>query len=186
MPSEIGKIPFRLMDGTDTSLSICRGNVVLVVNVASQCGLTPQYEGLERLYEDKKDAGLVLIGFPANDFGAQEPGSNAEIAQFCSTRYGIAFPMAQKLSVKGADRHPLFGALTQAVPVAEDPGQGAMRAKLAGYGFQQDDASDVLWNFEKFLIGRDGRVAGRFNPDVAPDDPVLVGAIERELAKPAA
>jgi glutathione peroxidase len=185
MTLDIGKIPFRLMDGTDTSLSIYRGKVVLVVNVASQCGLTPQYEGLERLYQDKRDAGLVLIGFPANDFGAQEPGSNAEIAQFCGTRYGIDFPMAEKLSVKGAQRHPLFGALTGAAPTAEDPGQGAMRAKLAGYGFQQDDPADVLWNFEKFLIGRDGKVAGRFNPDVAPDDPVLVGAIERELARPA-
>ena len=181
MTIELGKIPFRLMDGTDTSLSIYRGKVVLVVNVASQCGLTPQYEGLERLYEEKRAAGLVLIGFPANDFGAQEPGGDAEIAQFCSTRYGIAFPMARKLSVKGPERHPLFGALTAAAPSAQDPGNGAMRAKLAGYGFLQDDPADVLWNFEKFLVGRDGSVVARFAPDTLPEDAAVITAVEREL-----
>jgi glutathione peroxidase len=186
MQNEVGKIPFRLMDGTESTLSAWRGKVVLVVNVASQCGLTPQYEALERLFEDKRDAGLVVVGFPANDFGAQEPGSNEEIAAFCTAKFGVAFPMAEKLSVKGAGRHPLYGALTAARPQALDPAGGAMRAKLAGYGFTSDDPADVLWNFEKFLIGRDGTVVARFNPDVAPDDPVLVDAIRRELDKPAA
>lgn len=186
MQNEIGEIPFRLIDGTESTLSAYRGKVVLVVNVASQCGLTPQYEGLERLFEDKRDAGLVVIGFPANNFGAQEPGSNEEIAAFCTSKFGVAFPMAEKLSVKGADRHPLYAGLTGARPQALDPSGGAFRTKLAGYGFTSDDPADVLWNFEKFLIGRDGTVVARFNPDVEPNDPVLVEAIQRELDKPAA
>jgi glutathione peroxidase len=183
MNTEIDNIPFRGMEGAETRLSSYRGKVVLVVNVASQCGLTPQYEGLERLFEEKRDAGLAVIGFPANDFGAQEPGSNEEIAQFCSSKYGVAFPLAEKISVKGPQQHPLYAALTRAQPAALDPGDGAMRAKLEGYGIKQDNPSDVLWNFEKFLIGRDGKVVGRFNPDVAPDSPVLLEAIERELKK---
>ncbi|WP_296943951.1 glutathione peroxidase [uncultured Massilia sp.] len=185
MDKEIGDIPFRLMDGGESTLSAWRGKVVLVVNVASQCGLTPQYEGLERLFEHKRDAGLVVLGFPANDFGAQEPGSNEEIAAFCSARYQVAFPLAQKLSVKGPDRHPLYAALTASQPRAADPAGGALRAKLEGYGFRQDDPTDVLWNFEKFLVGRDGRVVARFNPDVAPDDPQLLAAIDRALANDA-
>jgi glutathione peroxidase len=181
MHAEIDKIPFRLMNGTQATLSSYRGKVVLLVNVASQCGLTPQYEGLERLFEEKREAGLEVIGFPANDFGAQEPGSNDEIAQFCSAKYGVAFPLAEKVSVKGPDRHALYAALTQAQPAALDPADGAMRAKLEEYGYKPNDPSEVLWNFEKFLIGRDGRVVARFNPDVAPDSPLLLEAIEREL-----
>jgi glutathione peroxidase len=183
MNTQIDNIPFRTMDGAETTLSSYRGKVVLLVNVASQCGLTPQYEGLERLFEEKREAGLAVIGFPANDFGAQEPGSNQEIAEFCSSKFGVAFPLAQKISVKGQDQHPLYTALTQAQPVATDPSNGAMHAKLEGYGLKQANPSDVLWNFEKFLIGRDGQVVGRFNPDVAPDSPVLREAIERELNK---
>jgi len=181
MQTEIDTIPFRLMDGTHATLSSYRGKVVLLVNVASQCGLTPQYEGLERLFEDKRAAGLVVIGFPANDFGAQEPGSNEEIAQFCSARYGVAFPLAEKVSVKGPERHPLYAALTVERPAALDPAQGALRLKLREYGYEAGDPSDVLWNFEKFLIGRDGQVVARFNPDVAPDDPLLLDAIDRAL-----
>lgn len=185
MQNELDHIPFRLMNGQESTLAAYRGKVVLVVNVASQCGLTPQYEGLERLFEAKRDDGLVVIGFPANNFGAQEPGSNEEIAEFCTAKFGVAFPLAEKLSVKGADRHPLYGALTRARPQATDPAGGAMRTKLAGYGFTSDDPSEVLWNFEKFLIGRDGQVVARFNPDVEPGNPVLQEAIQRELDKPA-
>lgn len=181
MQTEIDKISFRLMDGKETTLGDYRGKVVLLVNVASHCGLTPQYEGLERLFEEKRDVGLEVIGFPANDFGAQEPGSNEEISEFCTMKFGVAFPLAQKVSVKGPDRHALYAALTQAQPSALDPGQGAMRDKLAGYGHASADPSEVLWNFEKFLIGRDGRVVARFNPDVTPDNPMLVEAIERAL-----
>jgi glutathione peroxidase len=181
--STIDTIPFRRMDGSEATLADYRGQVLLLVNVASKCGLTPQYEGLEKLFEQHRDAGLTVIGFPANDFGDQEPGSNGEIAQFCSMTYGVAFPLAEKVSVKGPDQHPLYAALTAAAPGASDPGQGAMLAKLAGYGFKQDKPSDVLWNFEKFLVGRDGSMVARFNPDVAPDHPDLVAAIEKELAR---
>jgi glutathione peroxidase len=183
MTSAIDNIPFRRMDGTEASLADYRGKVLLLVNVASKCGLTPQYEGLERLFEDKRDQGLVVIGFPANDFGAQEPGTNEEIAEFCAMTFNVAFPLAQKVSVKGPEQHPLYAALTAAQPEAVDPGQGAMAAKLEGYGIKRANPADVLWNFEKFLVGRDGKVVARFNPDVAPDDARLVGAIEQELAK---
>jgi glutathione peroxidase len=181
----IDRIPFERNDGSPASLANYRGNVVFIVNVASKCGLTPQYDALERLYRERKEQGLIVLAFPANDFGGQEPGSDAEIAQFCSTSFDVSFPLAKKIAVTGEARHPLYGALTLAQPVAIDPAQGAMRAKLAGHGIKPGEAADVLWNFEKFLVSRDGCVVGRFNPDVAPDDPVVVGAIERELAKPA-
>jgi glutathione peroxidase len=183
MTSAIENIRFRRMDGTQATLADYRGKVLLLVNVASKCGLTPQYEGLERLFEKKRDDGLVVIGFPANDFGAQEPGSNEEIAEFCSMTFNVAFPLAQKVSVKGPDQHPLYAALTAAQPEAVDPQQGAMLTKLEGYGFKRGNPSDILWNFEKFLIGRDGQVVARFNPDVTPDDPRLVGAVEQALSK---
>jgi glutathione peroxidase len=183
MTSAIDNIPFRHMDGEQTTLADYRGKVLLLVNVASKCGMTPQYGALERLFEEKRDKGLVVIGFPANDFGGQEPGTNEEIAAFCSTNYNVSFPLAEKVSVRGADQHPLYAALTAAEPQALDPQQGAMAAKLEGYGFNRGKQHDILWNFEKFLIGRDGRVAARFNPDMAPDDARVVNAIERELAK---
>jgi glutathione peroxidase len=183
MATAIENIPFYQMDGTEATLADYRGKVLLLVNVASKCGLTPQYEGLERLFEEKRERGLVVIGLPANDFGAQEPGTNEQIAEFCSTGYNVTFPLAQKLAVRGGDQHPLFAALTAAAPTAVDPLQGAMAAKLESYGFVRSNPADILWNFEKFVIGRDGRVAARFNPDVAPDDRRLAGAIEQELAK---
>ena len=181
--SNISSIPFRAMDGSETTLDSYRGKVVLLVNVASKCGLTPQYDGLEKLFEAKQEQGLVVLGFPANDFGAQEPGSNEEIVEFCTGTFGVKFPLAQKVSVRGPEQHALYAALTAAQPDAQDPNGGAMRTKLAGYGISGGAPGEVLWNFEKFLIGRDGNVAARFNPDVAPDHPELVAAIERELAK---
>ncbi|SFC40149.1 glutathione peroxidase [Massilia yuzhufengensis] len=183
METQIVDIPFRLMDGSEATLAAYAGKVVLVVNVASQCGLTPQYEGLERMFAARRGDGLVVLGFPANDFGGQEPGNNESIAQFCETTFGVDFPLGQKIAVTGPARHPLYGALTRLQPQAIDPADGAMRARLAGYGYQQAAPSDVLWNFEKFLIGRDGRVVARFSPDLAPDHPVLVEAVERELGK---
>jgi glutathione peroxidase len=178
-------VPVERIDGAPAALREFAGQVLLIVNVASKCGLTPQYTGLESLYEAQRDRGLVLLGFPANDFGAQEPGANDEIAQFCSTTYNVHFPMFAKISVKGAGQHPLYRELIAAQPAAiEKPGSD-FRAQLAGYGVTPDHPSDVLWNFEKFLIARDGRVVGRFAPDVAPDDPLLLAAIERELAQPA-
>lgn len=181
METQVVDIPFRLMDGSEATLADYAGKVVLVVNVASQCGLTPQYEGLERLFADRRADGLVVLGFPANDFGGQEPGNNETIAQFCETKFGVDFPLGQKIAVTGPVQHPLYGALTRLQPQAIDPANGAMRAKLAGFGYQQAESADILWNFEKFLIGRDGRVVARFSPDVAPDHPVLVEAVEREL-----
>jgi len=183
MEKQIVDIPFRMMDGSEATLADYAGKVVLVVNVASQCGLTPQYDGLERLFVARRDKGLVVVGFPANDFGDQEPGDNEMIAQFCATQYGVDFPLARKISVTGPGQHPLYSALTRLQPQAIDPGDGAMRATLAGYGHHQAEPSDVLWNFEKFLIGRDGRVVARFSPDVAPDHPALMEAVEYELEK---
>ncbi len=171
--STLYEIPVERIDGAGSTLGEFAGKVLLVVNVASKCGATPQYEGLEKLYEAKRERGLVLAGFPANNFGAQEPGANAEIAAFCSTTYGVQFPMFGKISVKGADQHPLYRELTAAQPVT---------IQASG-----DDvpATDVRWNFEKFLIGRNGEAVARFASDVEPDSPVLLEAIERELAKTA-
>ena len=169
------------MDGDTEKLADHAGEVVLVVNVASQCGLTPQYEALQQLYDDRSDDGLTVLAFPANDFGAQEPGTDAEIAQFCSSEYSVTFPVMSKISVVGDDQHPLYAALTEQAPTAD--GKAEMRDALRGHGLTPTDDPDVLWNFEKFLIGKDGRVIARFAPAVAPDDPTLVAAIETELGK---
>ncbi|MGE4323633.1 MAG: glutathione peroxidase [Sphingobium sp.] len=178
----IQDIPLRTIKGTDASLADYAGKVVLAVNVASKCGLTPQYEGLEALYARYKDKGLVVAGFPANDFGAQEPGSNEEIASFCTTNYGVDFPMFEKIVVTGPDKHPLYAELTRAAPVAQGDGT-AFRARLEGHGMTPNAEPELLWNFEKFLIAKDGSVVARFSPNTAPDDAALVGAIEAELAR---
>lgn len=178
--SALGDIAFDTMDGSTDTLASHAGEVVLVVNVASQCGLTPQYAGLQQLFVDHRDAGFIILAFPANDFGAQEPGTDAEIAEFCSSQYAVTFPVLSKISVVGEDQHPLYGALTAAVPTAD--GKDAMREGLRGHGMTPTEDPDVLWNFEKFLVARDGRVVARFAPAVAPDDPTLVAAIESELA----
>jgi glutathione peroxidase len=149
------------LDGKPVDLAAYKGKVVLIVNVASRCGYTRQYAGLQKLYDSHKDKGLVVLGFPANDFGAQEPGSDADIAKFCSTTYGVTFPMFSKITVKGDGKTPLYKALTEAA----------------------DPKGEVAWNFEKFLIGKDGSVVGRFKSGVAPDSAELAKAIEAELAK---
>lgn len=178
----IQDIALKTITGSDASLGDYAGKVVLAVNVASKCGLTPQYEGLEALYARYRDQGLVVAGFPANDFGAQEPGSNDEIAEFCTTNFGVDFPMFEKIQVTGADKHPLYAALTNAAPTAlGDP--EAFRERLRDFGMTPNPEPEILWNFEKFLIGRDGDVVGRFAPTTAPDDAALIGAIEAELAK---
>lgn len=183
--STVLEIPVNTIDGTPTALEKYAGKVLLVVNVASKCGLTPQYAALEKLYEERRAKGLEVLGFPANNFGSQEPGSNAEIAEFCSLTYGVTFPMFEKISVLGADRHPLYDALIAARPAATEKPGSDFRAKLAGYGIKQETPTDIFWNFEKFVIGRDGSVAARFAPDVEPNDPLLLAAIDAELAKPA-
>jgi glutathione peroxidase len=169
------------IDDEPTSLANFAGSVLLVVNVASKCGLTPQYEGLEALYQRYQSEGLVILGFPANNFGGQEPGTNAEIAEFCSTNYSVSFPLFAKISVVGEDQHPLYAELTSQIPTAD--GKEAFRENMRGRGRTPTEDPDVVWNFEKFLVSRQGQVVGRFAPTVTPDNPALVQAIESELAK---
>lgn len=168
--------------GQPTSLGAYAGEVLLVVNVASKCGLTPQYEGLEKLYERYRDRGFEVLGFPANNFAGQEPGTNEEILEFCRSNYAVEFPLFSKISVVGEDKHPLYDALTAAVGRAEgDP--DTQRARLKEHGIEANEDPEILWNFEKFLVSREGEVVGRFAPSMTPEDPELVGAIERELER---
>jgi glutathione peroxidase len=155
-------IPVNTLTGEPSSLAEHRGHSVLVVNVASQCGLTPQYEGLVALHERYRDRGFAVVGFPCNQFGGQEPGSAEEIATFCSMNYGVSFPMFEKIEVNGDERHPIY---THLVNVEDADGY----------------SGDVRWNFEKFLIAPDGTIQ-RFAPTVTPEDPVLVAAIEAALS----
>lgn len=182
MANHVAEIPLNRIDGSSDKLANHAGKVLLVVNVASQCGLTPQYEGLEKLYRSYKDQGLEVLGFPANDFGAQEPGTNEEIAGFCSANFGVSFPMFSKADVTGPGKQPLYAALTEAAPEKRGDVAG-MREMLKSHGMTPTQDPEVLWNFEKFLIGRDGQVVARFAPAIAPEDPALVEAIETELAK---
>ncbi|MFT3978618.1 MAG: glutathione peroxidase [Sphingomonas bacterium] len=180
MTQSLAAIPLKTIKGEDSSLGAYQGKVLLVVNVASKCGLTPQYEGLEALYSKYRDQGFAVLGFPANDFAGQEPGTDAEISSFCTTNFGVDFPMFEKLVATGPDKHPLYAALTEAAPTAQN--DGPFRERLKGFGMTPNPAPELLWNFEKFLIGRDGEVVARFAPDTAPTDPVLVEAIEKALA----
>ncbi len=181
MPA-IENIPLTRIDGAPGSLADYKGQVLLIVNVASKCGLTPQYDALEKTFERFRSRGFSVLGFPANDFGAQEPGTESEIQEFCRTNFSVQFPMFSKISVKGAAQHPLYGELVKSQPQATSKPGSDFRAKLAGYGIKPERETDVLWNFEKFLVGRDGKVVGRFAPDVVPDDPLLIEAIEKALA----
>jgi glutathione peroxidase len=155
--------PIAALDGSPDRLAKEGGKVTLMVNVASKCGLTPQYKGLERLHEQYEDQGFAVLGFPCNQFLGQEPGSPEEIAAFCSTTYGVTFPLFEKIDVNGDDRHPLYAELTQA-PDGE------------GY------TGDIRWNFEKFLIAADGKVLTRFAPQVEPEAPEVISAIEGALS----
>ena len=180
--ADLSAIPLTRIDGSSDSLANHKGKVLLVVNVASKCGLTPQYEGLEKLYEKKKDEGFEVLGFPANDFGAQEPGTHEEIVEFCKVNYGVSFPLFAKADVTGAGKQPLYKALTEAMPDKQGPA-GEFRERLKGYGMTPTEDPEVLWNFEKFVIGKDGEVAARFAPGTEPSDPELVATIDAELAK---
>jgi glutathione peroxidase len=173
-------IPLRTITGEPTTLAPYKGHVLLIVNTASKCGLTPQYEGLEKLYSTYKHCGFDVLGFPANDFAGQEPGSNQEIQKFCTTTFNITFPMFEKVVATGHDKSPLYEALTTAQPVARiaDP---EFKNKLRGYGLTVNDAPELTWNFEKFLVNRKGQVVARFAPDTLPTDDVIIKAIEREL-----
>lgn len=161
MSSTVSDISVKTITGEEKKLSDYAGNVLLIVNVASYCGYTPQYTGLEKLNQKYKDSGLRILGFPSNDYGAQEPGTNADIMKFCTTNYGVTFELFDKVHAKGSEQHPLYNRLTKAV---NPPG-------------------DVSWNFEKFLIGKNGEIVARFKSGVKPDSPELIAAIEQELAK---
>jgi glutathione peroxidase len=156
LTDDILALPLRRIDGTETTAGEFAGDVALVVNVASECGLTPQYKGLQELYTEFADRGFVVLGFPSNQFGAQEPGSNADVVTFCETRFGVTFPMFEKTDVNGPARHPLYKALI-------------------------GDGGDITWNFEKFLVSRDGSVQ-RFGPKVTPEDSDLRKAIASAIA----
>lgn len=179
-------IPLTTLSGQPTSLADYKGKVLLVVNVASKCGLTPQYTALEQLYQQFKGRGFYVLGFPANDFAGQEPGTDQEIAKFCSTEYPVTFPMFSKISVLGDAQHPLYYELVAAQPSAiTDPASGWRSglenyAKANGYP-PPTQPPDLLWNFEKFLVGRDGTVLARFAPDMTPDDARIKQAIEQAL-----
>ena len=154
-------LPLKDIDGKDTSLKPYQGKVMLIVNVASKCGFTPQYTALEALHQKYKDRGLVVLGFPCNQFGGQEPGTDAEIKQFCSSKYNVTFPMFDKIEVNGANRHPLYVMLA---------------------GRESPFAGDIGWNFTKFLIGRDGKILNRYGSKVKPDSAEVTKAIEAALA----
>lgn len=160
MNPSVADISVKTISGSPKSLSDYRGKVLLIVNVASYCGYTPQYKGLEALYQTYRAQGLEVLAFPCNDFGMQEPDSNDKIQQFCEIRYGVSFPLFDKVHAKGAEQHPLYAQLTQT-----------------------DPKGDVAWNFEKFLVSKQGEVVGRYKSAVAPDSSELTSAIERELAR---
>jgi glutathione peroxidase len=162
--STLHGIPLQTLDGAATTLGEHRGKAVLVVNVASKCGLTPQYEGLERLQQKYAGRGFTVLGVPCNQFGGQEPGTAEEISTFCSTTYGVSFPLLAKIEVNGANRHPLYAELTL-LPDATG------------------EAGDITWNFEKFLVDADGRAVSRFRPAVAPEAAEVTGAIEALLPR---
>jgi glutathione peroxidase len=155
-------IPIHTLQGSDATLGDYEGKTLLVVNVASKCGLTPQYEGLERLQKKYADRGFSVIGFPCNQFLGQEPGTAEEIEQFCSTTYGVSFPLMEKIDVNGDERHPIYAELTE----KEDA---------------EGKAGDITWNFEKFLVSPKGEIVARYRPQVEPEDPAIVGDIEAQL-----
>jgi glutathione peroxidase len=160
--SSLHDIPLKTLDGQDTSLGELKGKAVLVVNVASKCGLTPQYEGLEKLHEQYADRGFSVVGFPCNQFGGQEPGTAEEIATFCSTSYGVTFPLMEKIDVNGPDRHPVYDELTKVKDAEGTDG-------------------DIRWNFEKFVLSPTGEIVARFSPMTKPEDEGLIATIEEQL-----
>jgi len=183
MSASIYSISVEKITGESTTLADFKGRVLLIVNVASKCGLTPQYEGLENLYNRFRGQGLVITGFPANDFKSQEPGTNEEIQSFCKLNYGVTFPLFSKITVVGAAKHPLYATLIAAQPKAGSSAETPFREKLKGYGIDTLPEPEILWNFEKFLVARNGQIVKRFSPDTQPDAPELVAAIQAELAK---
>ncbi|MCC7441274.1 MAG: redoxin domain-containing protein [Bdellovibrionales bacterium] len=183
MKAPLYEIPVKKIDGRDTTLAEYQGKVLLVVNVASKCGLTPQYEGLEKLYEEYRARGLEVLGFPANEFLGQEPGTNAEIQEFCRMSFGVKFPLFSKVVVKGEGQHPLYKHLIEVSPKRQAKGGGFLGKVLAVKGLLTGTRDEIQWNFEKFLVNRKGEVVARFAPDVEPQDPTVTKAVEAELER---
>ncbi|MGL5386445.1 MAG: glutathione peroxidase [Serratia sp. (in: enterobacteria)] len=183
MSNPIYAIPLQTIENQSTTLDAYAGKVLLVVNVASECGLTKQYEGLEKLYETWREQGFAVLGFPSNEFLGQEPGSNEEILAFCRGTFGVQFPMFAKIEVNGEGRHPLYRQLIAAQPQAVAPEGSGFLERMSSKGRAPKQTGDILWNFEKFLIGRDGTVIQRFSPDMTPEDPQVSEAIKQALAK---
>lgn len=183
MSNPIYAIPLQTIENQSTTLNAYAGKVLLVVNVASECGLTKQYEGLEKLYETWREQGFAVLGFPSNEFLGQEPGSNEEILAFCRGTFGVQFPMFAKIEVNGEGRHPLYRELIAAQPEAVAPEGSGFLERMSSKGRAPKQTGDILWNFEKFLIGRDGQVIQRFSPDMTPEDPQVSEAIKQALAK---
>lgn len=186
MPS-LYELPLTTLSGEPSTLAPFEGDVLLFVNVASKCGFTPQYTGLEALYTRFKGQGFAVLGFPANDFGAQEPGSDAEIATFCSVDYPVSFPLFSKAAVTGEGKQPVYSLLTSAQPEVTVSKGDELRNHLAEFASGNNlpapnDPPEILWNFEKFLVSRQGEVLARFASDVQPDDPRLVSALEEALS----
>lgn len=171
------------IQGSEIKLSDYSGKVLLVVNVASKCGLTSQYEGLERIYSEYKEKGFEVLGFPANEFAGQEPGTDEEIAGFCRSTYGVDFPMFSKIVVKGEGQHPLYHFLTSQKPQATELPGGKLRTILKEKGLLSGTSEEISWNFEKFLIDRHGKIVARFAPDVPPENEMIKAAIEQEIEK---
>ncbi|PIJ51843.1 glutathione peroxidase [Erwinia sp. OLTSP20] len=174
--------PITMLDGENTTLGQWQGSVLLLVNVASKCGLTPQYAQLEALQKKYHQQGFNVIGFPCNQFLEQEPGSEQEIKTFCSTTYGITFPMSHKIDVNGPHRHPLYQQLVAAQPAAIAPADSGFLARMVSKGRAPKQTGDILWNFEKFLVNRHGVPNARFSPDMLPDDQHIIARIEQALS----
>jgi glutathione peroxidase len=180
MSKTIYDFEVKKIDGTKSSLKEYEGKVLLIVNVASKCGLTGQYEGLENLFEKYQDKGFVVLGFPANEFLGQEPGTNQEIQEFCRTKFGIKFPMHEKIIVKGKGQHPLYEYLTTTKKESTLKPNGTLVERLLAKNLL-GESHDIKWNFEKFLIGKKGEILERFSPELDPKDPLITKAIEKAL-----
>lgn len=183
MAFDLYTVPATRIDGSVGTIGDFRGRVLFIVNVASQCGLTPQYEGLEALQQRFSARGFDVLGFPANDFAGQEPGSDTEIQKFCTGNFGASFPMFSKIQVTGEFKHPLYAELIDRQPTSTGDGKQAWRQHLIEFGIEPLAEPELLWNFEKFLVSRTGEVVARFSPDTLPEAEGIVAAIEAELAK---
>lgn len=183
MSTSIYDFKMNNISGEPVSLSKYKGKVLLIVNTASKCGLTPQYEGLEKMYKELGPKGFEVLGFPANEFAGQEPGSNEEIQEFCQMKFGIQFPMFEKIVVKGEGQHPLYQFLTEKKPDAKMNPESKLMQILKEKNLLSGKPHDIKWNFEKFLVNKEGHIVERFAPDISPEDPMIKNAIEVELKK---